>query len=284
MWKLSLVLALVGSAAFADSKKDIDKLVRVQLTHDKLGEGLGKDTLVLVDGRQVTENLADEAWDIHADAQGMKFVSTVQGVEIVADDARGIAWFHARAKFVETMKGYSHTANMRLSGIALASGKTWRLAMLAYTQEWTDAKMLAAAKAHKPPFTPPATPSFEGDATLAKLAASWFTETKLAKAGATKRIASGTSTGEYGVDAAATKLATGWDKLKLPVASAFGKTFGDIGVVTVKVGLQVPKTPAYAPMILCAVVVKNGDTWQWTSLNWASIGILDPPQTHVMGD
>lgn len=255
-----LVTLCAPALALADAKKDLEKQVRRELTPG-LGESMPDDSRILVNGwRTSKSSAAGEIWDIHGDYRGPNPTSKVKALAVTVDEARGLAWFHARADF-------SRMANpVRLHGIAKKGAAGWQLVATSYTWSADDAILIENAKV-----VPASKVRLGGDGELTKVGAGWFETASLAAGASAKPIANGTGVREYATGAAAVKLAAKWDKLKMQPLAVDGWSYGDYGIIRARVALPIPKKKTSAVLILTAIVVKEAAGWRWVSLNWAGV-------------
>jgi hypothetical protein len=256
-----LVTLCAPALALAGVKEDLEKQVRRELT-TRLGDAMPDDSRILVNGWRTSKtSAAADVWDIHGDFRGPAPTSSLQKLAVTVDEARGLAWFHAQAKF-------SRMGNLvRLNGIARKGKAGWQLVAASYTWSIDDKTLVSNAKV----VAAPKAPALGGDAELAKVGAAWFTTPSLAKQAGAKPLVNGTADGEYEIGAAATKLAAKWDKLKMQPLAVDGWSYGDYGLIRAKVALPIPKQKTSAVLILTAVVVKEQAGWRWVSLNWAGL-------------
>jgi hypothetical protein len=147
---IALLLATRTSAA--DVKQDLTKQIKVQLSADKktaMGDGLAADTKIFVNGEETSASeLFSAAWDLHSDfADHVILSSKVKSIEVTVDEARGIAWFHARTTLVNTRKSSVGETPIRLNGTAVKKPAGWQLTSLAYTWTIDDKDLAGGAKA-----------------------------------------------------------------------------------------------------------------------------------------
>ena len=253
-----LVTVCAPALALGDARQDIEKQVRRELT-PRLGETMPDDSRIVVNGWLTSKSsAASYVLGIHGDYRGPKVTSKVQKLAVTVDEPRGLAWFHAQAKF-------SRSANLvRLHGIARKGTAGWQLVATSYTWSLADKFLIENATA-----VPASTVRLGGDAELTKVGLAWFQTASLAASSAVKPVANGTGEREYATGAGAVKLAAKWDKLKLTPIAVDGWSYGDYGVIRAKVALPIPKQKTAAVLVLTAIVVKEPTGWGWLSLNWA---------------
>jgi len=258
---LALLVTLCAPAlAVAGVKQDLEKQVRRELT-PRLGQAMPDDSRIFVNGWRTSKSSAIAyVTGILGDAPGKPVTSKVQKLTVTVDEGRGLAWFHAQAKF-------SHMANLvRLHGIAKKGAAGWQLVATSYTWSLDDKFLADDAQV-----VPDQAIALAGDAELAKLGTTWFESASLAKSAAAKPIANGTADREYATGAAATKLAAKWDKLEMQALAVDGWSYGDYGLIRAKVALPIPKQKTAVVVFLTAIVVKEPGGWRWVSLNWAGL-------------
>lgn len=187
----------------------------------------------------------------------------------------GIAWFQApftveaESDDPDSGKPSRSTSPMRFGGIAVGTGASWKIVAAMYTAPISDKELLKGTGGK------PASgePKLAGDKKLAGVVAGWF-KTGFAPNAAKKGtlLASGTAPSEFKAGAAATKLAATWDKLELGATSVEAKLLagGKIGWVTAQVTLPRKNGKGAVELKLAAIVVSDGDSWRWVSLQYQS--------------
>lgn len=282
MRRAAIAAAVVasGSLAAADTKREVEALVRKQV--ETAADGFAVDAELLVKGGRVKPNeIETELLDLHGDyaAHGGGSKTTLTKLEVVVDDARGTAWFHGRATIelqVELNQAATSTP-IRINGIAI-KGKPWTIVAASYSEEIADADMIERAGHISPALAIPTAVVVRGDAGLAAAASGWFSGLAGGASRTDKLVANGTARDEYQTGDRATKLAASWDKLKLGAYKIEARTFGNggIGFVRAVVGLQVTRAKRIVPMVLAAIAVPIDGGWRWVSLNWTDFTI--PPR------
>jgi hypothetical protein len=194
---------------------------------------------------------------------------------LVVDAKNRVGWFNSPIDVdtidQQTMEREGIT--MRVSGIVVKEkAKLWKIAAVMITEPWSDKRLIERQRLlrHALGSGPPA---LSGDQTLAAEFAAWFPQELAANAStSTKRVASGTAPNEAASGAKTAKLLATWSKLALVVRSVDARVFGNGTTAFIRAELDWPqkKTPTLAvPLVLGAIVVKEGEAWRWVSLQFA---------------
>jgi hypothetical protein len=274
-------LALAGTPAHADTPKSpaaqVEALVRALLAQN--GEpgkltAIVRDDVYFVDGSSKTT--------LNTDVFAVRAIANPKSVHVTVDAAHHVAWFQAVTEEtpVDTSGDACHYMGtmcdpqphpMHVSGLAI-DDKGWKLAAVFFTRAMPDKDLLALSK--QPYFSsatiPKKPPATSGDADLAKAAAAWLAGLgKSAAAG--EVLATGSAPDEVASGAAAVKLASKWDKLKLLGASIDATTVagGAIGIVNAEVVWPYRKDLAF-PLRLAAIAMRDGTTWKWVLLDFGA--------------
>jgi hypothetical protein len=209
---------------------------------------------------------------------------------INVDEASGLGYFQIPFDVTYTAgKAGKRREHHRIGGIATKTNTGWRFAALMYSQRLeADSALIAAAeraakarpkskaktsKTPAPPAPPPA-PELAGDTQLAGIVAGWF-QTGFAAAAATsgtRILASGSSPRELGIDADALALARGWDKIGLRPQSIAVTMIGKrAAFAQVRCVWLAKKGKVEVPLALGIVMLPDGDSWRWVSLQYSGI-------------
>lgn len=279
-------LALAGSTKPAV----LEKLLAKHVTGLAKGEpddkiGLAKDAIVIAPGdlelnADAGITTRSQAY-MGAGAQEMKATYKLAKPTIAIDDATGLAYFQApfntHTVFFDVsgdMGDQTYKSVERVGGIAVLDGSTWKIAAAMWTRGLdSDAKLIKKEKEGAvPTMLPSGEPTITGDAKLGGIVRGWF-KTGFAPAAAKtgKRIASGTGPKEFGVDAAALKMAKTWDKLGL-VPSTIEVTQvagGKAAFAKVQCIWKAQKGKTNIPMLLGIVLIPDGADWRWVSMQFS---------------
>lgn len=272
-WIVTVLLAHATSVA-AKPADDVKKLVDDQL--DRIAHHKDDDfyaaciddmVVMLPDGSQLSQNQKIELFDVGWNLD----MGTDKGLAITVENTH--AWFHGPASATRWIDGgkSSQDIPLRVNGIAIKDGKSWKIAALAIAKTITDKELFKLAKT-KGMKHHTGKPKLSGVEAISKVVAKWFPG-GLAKDQATGvSHAAGTAPTETGTGAAALKLAKAWDTLKIAAMSVQAATFDDdkVGFVIIHVTLPVPGSTLAAPMSLAAVIVRDGSSWKWRSLSFAT--------------
>jgi hypothetical protein len=274
---LVAALLLVAAPAAADPKA-ITAAVKTNLTElgklsddDKLA--LANDPVVITE-RGTTVNMTERDGCVSGAVANSMYgclqvdIKHLPGTVSAGSDG-DVGWF--QAPFTAVMTGDDPDGNAinskaakRIGGIAIKEGKTWKLAAVQYVETIPDKVLFKRIERD----LPKGDPKLTGDQKLASTVAGWFKSGFAGNASTkTPLVASGTAPAEYKTGAAATKLATTWDKLKIVPASIDAKVLanGKIGWVTADVRLP-RKSGKSVAMRVAIVVIPDGDGWRWVSI------------------
>lgn len=153
---------------------------------------------------------------------------------------------------------------MRIGGIAMKTGSTWKIVAATYVAPIPDKALLAGTGGEMPKGI-----SYRGNKKVGAVVAGWF---KTGFAGAAARsgtlLASGTAPAEYKTGAAALGLAKGWDKLKLApeLVDTTVLAGGKVAYAVIRVMLPRKNGKGAVEMRLSIVLVPDGADWKWVSL------------------
>ena len=184
--------------------------------------------------------------------------------------ANHVAWFHVvvQASYVQELMNADGPnrkrdhAEVRVSGIAI-DDHGWKIAAVMLANVASD-QWLRSRPAYE---RRPASIADQPDTPAGAVARWLYDGTLAAHAANGTRIANGSAPGELGSGTAASKLAKGWDTLKLWGVSLAAKQVGALAFVHGDVYL--PMKEGAAHLALAAILVKSGETWTWTCLNFA---------------
>jgi hypothetical protein len=286
-----LLVMVVSGAAWADKAGDVTTLVKKNLdamaagNDTDYGKTLAKDA-VLFDGNGMSFTLSgckdcpsDAFKALYGEYASGKAKHKLGKLVVQVDDAHNVAWFQGPFEAVFKSEGGanpcgpptagSSTTTMRVSGVAVADGSTWKIAAVMYTHPMGDGDLIDKAKSYE--VKAPGSPEISGDADVGKAVAAWFPKVSAAKTGGKAIVASGSAPGEYfDGGASVTKVAPEWDKLGLVVGKVDAHVYGGtVAFVHAETFMPIKKTAFAAPLTLAAIVVKEGNDWKWTSLQFA---------------
>ena len=101
------------------------------------------------------------------------------------------------------------------------------------------------------------------------LVAGWFPSGFVGAAAKTGTlVASGTSPTEFKTAAAATQLAKSWDALKLGATKIEATSLAGGAIAWVKAEVRMPRKTKAVSMTLFAILVPDGTSWKWVSLQY----------------
>jgi len=271
-------MLLATTHAFADPKA-IEKAVKTNLTElakmsddDKLA--FTKDAIVIQE-RGTVVDFKEGRDGCVSGALANAFYGCVQADikhapgAVTSGTAGELGWF--QAPFVQTMSGEDPDGNpvkskttYRIGGVIVKDGKDWKIAAAMYVATLSDKELFKKYLSD----LPKGEPTLSGDKKLAGVVAGWFKTGFAPNAAKTGTlIASGTSPTEYKTAAAATKLATSWDKLKIVPAAIEAKLLAGGKIAWVVAEVTLPRKGGKGvSMRLVAIVVPDGDGWRWVSL------------------
>ena len=192
---------------------------------------------------------------------------------VVVDAKKGYAWFHGTVKGALGSRDAANKLTMtdvtyRISGVAAKAGGGWKIAAIQWSAVLPDKDLFArAAKLGKK--VTPGKPKKEGDPRVTALVETWFNGGGLAKDQAAVSFVNGTAPGELGANAKATALAKQWDALKMTATDIAVDEIGGGAIYFATVQVDIPQKAA-VPMSLGAVIVPDGKTFKWASLNFTT--------------
>ena len=219
------------------------------------------------DGTQVEDDSGDAGY------VAISITSSLHDLAVHVDAARHVGWFTAtlRTTAHSEAKGAVKRPDQRISGIVVDE-HGWKIAALFLAQPVTDRSLAAEAV---PLNLPPATgaPKLAGDAPIAKEVAAWLAGGFASHAAQGALAASGSSPDEHQTGAKTGELVASWDKLGLGATDVMARSYGGGAIAFVLATVRMPlqghpgKT---APLELGAIVVPDGESWRWVSLQYAT--------------
>lgn len=289
-----LMLVAAAGTAHADKAADVTALVKKNVEAMAAADDsaytktLAKDA-VTYDGNGVAftakdcKDCSSEAFkSLYGEYANGKATHKMGKLVVQVDEAHGVAWF--QGPFDATFKsegganpcgpptaGGTSTEQMRVSGVAIDDKGTWKIAAVMYTHPMSDADLIDKAKSYEVK-APGGTTKVTGAKEVATAVQAWFPKLTSGKSTGKTLVASGSAPGEYFGDAATVnKVAGAWDKLDLAAWNIDARSFGNGAVAFVHADTTMPikKTSFAAPFALAAIVVKEGDSWKWVSLQFA---------------
>ena len=267
-----LVVLFAASAARADLKADVEKLVHTNIravAADRFEDFdrtvTGGRVLVLPSGKSTVE--AGLVADIYG-PKAKKVAHKVESLHVVVDAAKKLAWFHGAivATFVVDKKKVQ--TPMRVSGIAADEGSPvgWKIQALMYARTMPDRELYAKAAAASRGAAKPA-----GETAVAKLVGSWFVEGGSIANDRSKNVAvfvSGTGPVEIGNGAFAVKLVKAWEDLKMWATAVEATVFANSEIAFVRADVMIPVDQQASKLVLGAIMVKENAVWRWVSLSF----------------
>jgi hypothetical protein len=282
----TLVLAIatsvmiVPSVARANAESDVDALVRKNAQAIVAGSFEAFDATLAPGAivRRPHYTHMDVPDTLHYEFFGgvsqHDFSTSFDAKALVVDAKAHVAWFHYAVviKYVEFGPETPMTATFRVSGVAV-DDHGWKLAAIVWSRVIPDKDLLARAQTGRS--RPKQAP--RPDAVEARAVAHWFDGGAIAKDRATAgpTVASGTAPDELAAGAAAGKLATSWDALKMWAFDLESKRWGSVAFVAAKVALPTKKRDAAVVMDLGAVLVEDNGAWRWVSVAFAPPGVVE---------
>ncbi|HEY4238884.1 MAG TPA: hypothetical protein VGM88_03680 [Kofleriaceae bacterium] len=275
MRALLVVAALAGTAA-ADSKSDVEALVRAHLTASTgKQKGFYK---TLASEYQISDasgfllslfscepkDACDNDVPVFEQSWFGKFSFANIRPIVWIDPGDQVATFYATADLTADLLTQGGAAKgktqFRLAGVAKREGGSWRVAGAKYALALPDAALLRGEDLHDSVFAP--------TSPVEKAVASWFGH--LASHMSANAIgANGTAPAELATaPAAMARLAASWDKLSLTPTSFTTIDLGTVAIVLLDVTFRAKAHPV---SMSCAIVaVKQGDTWSWSAIDFGA--------------
>ena len=280
-----VLIAVVGVSAVAgaDSKADVQKLLRAHLAATVATQGALYDT---VTDNPVLEDASGSYMSLFSECQVDRKTSSACAIGVPlfgtswsgplkysaikpvihVDEAAHVATFYVTATLTGSLdtEGMSvkGKTRMRISGVATVEQGRWRIAAAKYSASVPDAALLAHGEVLVGNI-------FKPEPGLQQEVASWFGH--LADHIAASPLgANGTAPAEVATTRPAMlKLATAWDKLALEPLTFSVHTYGDTAFVDMTVKWTTAKTALTFDMAL--VLAKEAGAWTWTSINFGPI-------------
>jgi hypothetical protein len=290
MFRVALALVLAASVASASPESAAKAAVKRALDHKTTWKGTdfatAKDAVIADGNGRLSFSLGstwygqgfddgEQSEDDSGDASyvAITITSSLRDLAIHVDADRHVGWFTAtlRTTAHSEAKGAVKRPDQRISGIVV-DNHGWKIAALFLTQPVTDRSLVAEAA---PLGLGPAkgAPRLAGDAAIAKDVAAWFTGGFASHAATGEVAASGSAPDEREVGAKTAELVASWDKLGLGATDMEARTFGGGAIALVLASVRMPlegKPGKTAPLELAAIVVPDGESWRWVSLQYAT--------------
>lgn len=283
--RIVLVLFILGAApsARADSKADVEKLVRAHMAATVGKQGAMFDTLPPSDGDYwiadasgsyfslfvdcMMDRKSSSACDSETPLFGSSWIQELKysgiKVSVHVDDAAKVATFYATGtvsgSLSEEGMDLKGKAQMRVAGLAKQTKQGWKVVGAKHSAAVSDADLVKhGERLVGNVFTPK--PGIEQEV------ASWFGH--LAEhQGASAIGANGTAPKEVATTAAAmTKLAKVWDKMDLKPLDFTVHEEGDYAFVNMTVEWTAKKTDLTFDVGF--VIAKEGGAWKWEAINF----------------
>jgi hypothetical protein len=191
-------------------------------------------------------------------------------LSIVVDDAKNVGWFFTELKVAATLlegdakplatKG---TWPIRVNGIVVKEGDTWKVAAEKFSFALSDAKLVQ---------TDDWIPNYgELKGTVETEIAAWFPKGLAAKQSTRATIVNGTAPGEVARDKAKLgKLVKAWDRLALSTEAVDWTPLANGAIGWAHVTVTMPlKNEKKKIMSVGIVAVPEEGGWRWVSLNWS---------------
>ncbi len=190
-------------------------------------------------------------------------------IAIAFDADKHTAWWQTTCEGKSAVPGQKGSAphadklRVHVSGLAFEQADhDWKMGALAFSVTMPDSELVERLSL----VAEPSAPDLVGDAELGKAIAGWFTAGKLATSAAASAMAAGSAPDEIGSGAAATKLATTWDKMKLLPAKIDAKVSGRFG--TAYALLAWNYKGKYLLLMLTVIAVHDAAGWKWAVLDF----------------
>jgi hypothetical protein len=270
-----ILCALCATAATtrADAKKEVESLVRTEATTilDENAAHAPRIDAIEIYPTTMMSNMRMGMYGALAD----NIVHTVDKLTVVV--VGKVAWYHAvvvgsyqlahcNATGDDCKKPTKEKTTWRLSGVA-RDEHGWKLAAVMWSKAISDAELFKAAvpdaniggAAGEPPDPQ-------------KIVRAWFRGGSIAKdiSSSALATANGTAPGEISQGAAAGKLATAWDALKMLEIGFSSKQWDTVAFVSGEVALPVKKKKGQTVIMkLGVVLVQENGNWRWVSINFS---------------
>ena len=264
------ILLVLARVAHADPAADVRTLVTsaiAKIDNEPAFDLFAHDAMRLV-GKHATPPRDDfsmngTVWSQIFDAPADIVEKSVGTVEVVMLPGNHVAWF--AAPVTVSLVGKPHL--MHVTGVARDSQslmgkvtKGWGLDLLAVTTAVPDAVLV---KTNVVAAIPAAPDPDDTDKELTAAIHDWFAHASFAAHAATSALAIGTAPPEVTRGAAAIKLATSWEHLKLQVTAISASNGQAIATAWLPVG------KGFVALTLIVGAVKEAGEWRWVSLQFA---------------
>ena len=272
-----VVALLCRSAAAEPAKSAVDKLVRAAVATVSASMLADRAVIDIYGVDESKDLVAVNALRSHGAGGKITRKLDPRGVTVIADDTAGAAWFVApyALDIVDTPMDVQEVhARERVTGLALRTGDTWRLAGLLYARTMPDKELMDPANLSTAADAIPIAAQLVGDAAVGGEVRGWF-PAGLAKAAApgVALLASGTQASELATTTAASlKLAAAWDALKLVPDQIHASLFSDgkLAFVTATIYLPRKPGPGAVRMSVAIVATRTAKGWRWVSLQFSA--------------
>ena len=267
----ALALAAPGPApdvekVLVQTLAGVDKAV----VHDKLG--FTKDAMIVVLGGLSWSSTEGTVPELVNHRMGGTSVHKAGKLTIGSDDAAGIAWFQLPYDVtIQPDDGLpTYRSKERLGGLAIKTPGGWQIAGAMFADLISDKALFADPNYRTD--VPDYEPNLSGDEAIARVVSGWFQTGFAAHAAATPNlIASGTAPTEFRAGAKTAGLVKAWDKLGLVPFAIEAKSYagGKAAVAIVTVVMPRKKEKKGISMDLFIVMIRDGTTWKWVSLQFS---------------